>query len=466
MKHTHLSLSVFLAAGLFFGACKKQLNVYPTTSLVDGNLITDQVSAQQVLNGVYYRFVASTGTSTTWYYLQEEDPSVLAGAIQVFAIASFYNHVLKPPTDDPGIWSYGYNLVEAANGFVENMTPVTSVGAGVKQRMLAEARFMRAFANAELLLYFGQYYDPASSYGIILRERSANVDDITLPRTGVAAAYTSILADLDAAIGGLPALNTNIYSVNAGTAKLLKARVLMNRGAAGDYAQVISLTKDIISTGPFVLEDSLKDIFLTKGFNSKEVMLGIQPYSGETRKYTAYVGSRNAITGYLPDLLADDARNQWMYKIVPNGSSKDYRLSKYYSGDFVAPKQTPLSSNCYAFRLSEAYLLEAEAMTMSGGDLAGAKALLKTVMSHAGAGVSEVAAVDGAVTAEALQLEIIKENLRNFAYENGVDWFALRRLPLGTLQTINPRIKNKDQLLLPIPVGELTLNKVVQNPGY
>src|SRR5262249_311505 len=151
-----------------------------------------------------------------------------------------------------------------------------------------------------LLFYFGQYYDPASPYGIILREKSANAADIKQPRSGVAAAYTSILADLDAAIGGLPALNSAIYYVNASTAKLLKSRVLMNRGAAGDYAQVISLTKDIIGNGPFILEDSLKNIFLTKGFNSKEVMLGVQPFSDENTKFSAYVGTRNRVTGNLP----------------------------------------------------------------------------------------------------------------------------------------------------------------------
>jgi len=77
----------------------------------------------------------------------------------------------------------------------------------------------------------------------------------------VAAAYASILADLNGAIAGLPTLNSAIYYANASDAKLLKARVLMNRGASGDYAQVISLTNDIITNGPFALEDSFKRYF-------------------------------------------------------------------------------------------------------------------------------------------------------------------------------------------------------------
>lgn len=471
MKQNHLGLSV-LAAGLLLGAwgCRKQLNVFPTTAIADGNLITDQVSAQLVVNGVYYKFAAaSSSASTSWYVGNEIYPSQLAGTVQPLGGGgSFFTHIIAPGDGGTaGLWNYDYGLVEAANGCIANITPVTVLTDRVKQQMLAEARFLRAFGNSQLLLYFGQYNDPTSPYGIILREKPSNAAEITLSRTGVAAAYTSILADLDAAIGGLPVLNSAIYYANASTARLLKARVLMNRGATGDYAQVISLTKEIIGGGPFVLEDSVKDIFLTKGFNSKEVMFGVQPFSGESGKYSAYVGTRNNITASLPDLLADDARNQWEYKIVASSSTvKDYRLMKYYSGDPVNVKQTTLSIYCYAFRLSEAYLLEAEAIAMSGGDLASAKALLKMVMSHAGAGSTELAAVDNAATASDLQLEIVKENLRNFAYENGVDWYALRRLPFATLQKLNPRIKNPSQLLLPIPTSELTYNKVIQNPGY
>jgi hypothetical protein len=111
---------------------------------------------------------------------------------------------------------------------------------------------------------------PSSKYGIIIRDAFTMVADLDLPRSDVATAYSSILSDLDAAIQGLPALNTAIYYANASAAKLLKARVLMNRGMSGDYAQVISLTSDLITNGPFVLEDSLKDIFLTKGLTAEK----------------------------------------------------------------------------------------------------------------------------------------------------------------------------------------------------
>jgi hypothetical protein len=72
-----------------------------------------------------------------------------------------------------------------------------------------------------------------------------------------------------------------------------------------------------------------------------------------------------------------------------------------------------------------------------------------------------VAAVNNAMTPEALQFEIVKENKRNFTYENGVDWFALRRLPLAGMQRLNPYIKDATRLILPIPISELAENNVI-----
>ena len=474
MKNSRYSLLFLLLIGFTSGACKKQLNVFPTTSQVDGNVITDQQSAQVVLNGIYYRFADVsedfvTGmTSIFWSSINEELPSELAGSITGY---SLIDSAILSPGDQyaSSIWSYCYAVVNAANGFIKNVAAVNNFPASIKHQMLAEAKFLRAFGNSELLLYFGQYNNPSSKYGIIIRDTFVTADNINLPRSDVAAAYTAILSDLDSAINGLPALNTNIANANASDAKLLKARMLMNRGAAGDYAQVVSLTNDIISNGPFVIEDSLKDIFLTKGFTSTEVMLGIQPFPNESYKFLIYQYEcdYNATDSFV-NLLANDGRNQWVYQYAFNASQGQAvdQLTKYYSGDPVNLVQTPLSANCYVFRLSEAYLLEAEAITLSTGDLGSAKTLLTTVMGHAGAGPQEMAAVANAATPAALQLEIVKENMRNFAYENGVDWFALRRLPFATLQSLNPNFKDPHQLIFPIPTAELDQNNVIQNPGY
>ena len=477
MKYYRIKIFLFACTICsLLAACKKQLNVLPTTSEVDGSIITDVQSAQTALNGVYYRF-ANAGAdfnsipTTQWYSVHEGLPSELSGLVTYpYGGSEVTDHTFNAASYSAGlVWVYGYNLVNAANGFIKNIEPVNAIATPVKQEMIAEAKFLRAFANSTLLLYYGQFYDPSSEYGIILRKDFVMAGNINLPRSTVAEAYTSIVTDLDSAIAFLPTESSQKYYANQWAAKLLKARLLINRGSPEDYTTVINLTNDIITNSSYTLEDSVKDIFLSKGFSSNEVMLGIQPYtkggSGKYSEYlyfTDYVGSDS-----LKSLLGNDPRSQWMYKTITNPyyGTDEYLITKYYPGSVDNPAPDPISDYSYAFRLTEAYLLEAEALTSSGGDMDEAKTLLKEIMKHAG--VTDFSEVDAQTSKDGLQLLIIKEEMKNFVAEGGQDWLAVRRLPLATLQKLIPVIKDKNQLILPIPQSEITANnKVKQNPGY
>jgi hypothetical protein len=485
MKHKNIKYILVIFAALLLWSCKKELNVYPTTKEVDGNVIVDTKSASTVLNGVYYRF-ANAGVdiysvpTLLWSSVNEIPGSEFCGSLSYSpGDDSFYSLTLKPNSNGvDGIWNYGYQIVNAANGFLKNAAPVTTIPAATKNQMIAEAKFLRAFGNAELLLYYGQYYDPSSKYGIILRDEFVTADNINLPRSSVAQTYTAILADLDAAIPALPKVNTTAYYTNASAAKLLEARVLINRGAAGDYAKVISLTSDVIANGGFALEDSVKDVFLTNGLTSNEVILGVQPYPTQNFKFNnnQYFGIYPASNSFVSLIGPTDGRNQWVFRSDNGGTLYGSflgplnELTKYYSGNTVNPVKTPLSETCYAFRLTEAYLLEAEAITLSGGDLSTAKMLLKTIEGHAG--VKSFSDVDAATTATQLQALVVKEEIKNFFAEAGQDWFALRRLGITgstpnitAIATIQPAAKSINQLIMPIPNSEIIANsKVIPNP--
>jgi hypothetical protein len=473
MKINQLIISSLLLAGVLLGGCKKELNVFPTTQEVDGNIISDEKSASTALNGVYYQF-ASGGAdnngvpSTQWYLIHEEIPAQLSGLVSyTFGGGGLDEHLYNPKTSGvESIWNYGYALVNAANGFLKNIAPVGTITSSVKSDMIAEAKFLRAYGNSELLLYYGQYDDTASAYGIILHNEFVTPDDLSLPRSSVAAAYDSIISDLEAAIPALPSTGTTIANTNAWAARLLEARVLINRGAPADHARVISLTQDIIANSPFSLEPNVQDIFWTKGFSSKEVMLGVQPYPNQNIKWTNYINyDYYGPNAFFTGLLAGDPRASWYMQTVANNYGPDVALTKYYPGSTSHLTPLAITENSYAFRLTEAYLLEAEAIVTSGGSLADAKVLLKTVLTHAG--FTDLTAVDWANTAADLQLQIIEEEMKNFASEAGQDWFAVRRLPFATLQSLLPSVTNKSLLILPIPDAEITANKQLkQNPNY
>jgi hypothetical protein len=474
-KLRYISLIVLFA---MLASCNKKLDVLPTSSEVDGNIISDLSSAKTALNGVYFQFANSGKDSygvpaVLWVNLFQNVSSELSGmVVYPYGDDELVDHIYTPSSQNvDAIWNYGYKIVNAANGFLKNIAPVSHIDAITKAQMIAEAKFLRAFGNSTLLLYYGQYADPTSAYGIVLRTSFVSSDHVNQSRATVADSYAAILADLDSAIAALPSKNSSNIYANLWTAKLLKARVLMNRGATGDNAAIITLTQDIIKNAPFALEPNTKDIFLSKGFSSEEVMLGVQQDPNETISYgnnITYTSLVNEVgTDTLASLLNGDPRRSWMLtdETDPYYGTAEHVLTKYYPGDVTTQTIYPITENCYAFRLTEAYLLEAEALTRSGGDLTMAKSLLTQVLQHAG--YTDISFVQNEKSADGLLLLILKENIRNFVAEGGQDWLALRRMDPADYKTIVPSLKNSALLILPIPQTEISTNSSIkQNPTY
>ncbi len=468
MRTHHIYNLVFIMAAIFLGGCKKELNVNPTSQEVDGNIITDTKSATTVLNGVYYRFAAggadnNSVPSTLWSQTNETIPSQLSGMLSYTSGGGLSEHTYNATSAGIDyVWNYGYNLVNAANGFLKNIAGAGNVDAATRRQMIAEAKFLRAFGNSELLLYYGQYYDTSSNYGIILRNEFVDPSNIYLPRSKVGTVYDSIFSDLDNAIQDLPGKNSSIAFANTWAAKLLKARMLINRGAPSDYTQIITITTDIIANSPFSLESNVKNLFLSKGLTSNELILGIQPYSTQNYKWKNDIYSNYySPNAFMDSLFNGDPRTPWYIQRVKTREA----VTKYYPGSVTTVAAAAISENSYAFRLTEAYLLKAEALVSSGGSLTDAKNLVRTVLTNAG--VTNFSTLDDAGTSSEVLIAVISEEMKSFVSESGQDWFAIRRLPFATVQRLLPSVINKSLLILPIPQAEILTNgKMIQNPNY
>lgn len=455
---------VFLALAAVQLSCKKELNALPTQSKVEGNAIIDQKSAEVALNGVYLRFAEGgddRGTpSVMWAQNHEINATWLAGYMTYPYGGGSFDENFSITAQDYGVanmWSGSYALINAANGVIEQVGALSEGQFTGKRKaeIIAEAKILRAYGHQNLLRYFTQFFDLNSAYGLLIRKSFVTTNNISLPRSSVKESYDFILGDLDAAIADAPAVSVNYYA-NKWVAKALKARVLMVRGAAGDYAEVVNLTKDIIQNSPYQLEGNVRDIFGTKGLDSKEVMLGITPKVNQVTKNDVYFYRGEAsylATDALTQLVSGDPRADWLIGDIAGATG----ITKY------AGTKVEVS---YPLRLTEVYLLEAEGIVRSGGDINAARALLKTVLQHAG--VSNFTAIDGAVTTETMLRQIYNETARNLSFEDGQEWSALLRLPLATVLSIKPAITDKDHFILPIPKAEFDKNPQIgaQNPSY
>ena len=448
--------------------CKKQLDALPNDALVDGNTITSQQTANIALNGVYYRFANASAISTDWLD-NEIDGGILTGYMDdgTNTLAEATNVLGKTPMNSE--WGKEYTLINAANNVIQGVNKLDDkiFSNNRKQQILAEARCLRAYGHFKLLSWFGQWYDVNSAYGVLLRKDFITSTNFPQARATVKDSYDFILDDINYAIDNAALSGKNI-NVNKWTAMALKMRVLLNRGQGDDYTQCVTLGDSIISNGPYTLEANLQDIFYSKGLSSNEVMLGIQPQPGQDGYYYNTSGnyvvrsSYYVVTDALNDLLANDPRKTWIIGDA-GARGKGYFFIKYVQPSLTT---TLISEVAYAFRLSEVYLMEAEAIARSGGSLNTARDLLKTVLAHAG--VTDFTAVDAAVTADDLETQLYYEYVRNFIGEDDMYYRALLRFPLATVTQLRPTITSKEQYILPIPHDEFTTNPLIgdQNPGY
>lgn len=463
-KYFTILIAVFAAAA----GCKKKLDAPPNDALVQGNVITNQQTANTAVNGMYYRFANASQVTTNWL------PNQIQGSILTGYLDDGTN-TLNEASNKLGTtgfnseWGRNYTLINAANGIIDQVTPLSGdlFTNGRKEQILAEARFMRAFGHFRILSLMGQWFDINGPYGVLIQDKFITATNYQKARSNVKESYQFILGDLDYAIANAPATSSNVY-VNKWSATVLKMRVLLNRGQGSDYADCAALGNTVISSGTYTLEAAAKDIFYTKGLTSKEVMLGIAPQAAQGAYYYNVSGnyakrsSYYVATAALNTLLAADPRKAW-YIGNTGANNKGFYFIKY-----IQPSLTPtqLSEVAYAMRLSEVYLMTAEATVRSGGSIAAAKTLLKAVMTAAG--VTAFTAVDNAATPDDVLLQLYYEYVRNFVGEDYQAYFALLRFPLATVTGLRPTITSVQQYIYPIPRSEFLNNPALgdQNPGY
>ncbi|SKB58716.1 SusD family protein [Sphingobacterium nematocida] len=473
-KYIYINTVLLLILGL--SSCDKQLSEMPANARVEGTAITDEKTAQIALNGVYYQFanMDATNNVTKWDY-HNVSGGMLAGTIGYAAgvLEDELNNNVQAGYPS-FFWAYCYRVINAANGLIEGIesTDAAKYTGNRRNEILAEARFLRAYANFKLLMFFAEWKNLDSENGVLLREELSSLSNISKKRSTVKESYEHILADLTFATSNAKASNPNYYATSW-AAKAFKMRVLVTRGTSADLTEVVNLANDITQNGPFVLEQNLKDIFQQKGLASKEVLLGVKPQANQEASYyilsNAYriaASSIFAAKGYYRDLLNGDPRQSWM--IGPVSPYVSYSPNTYYFTKFIpyGTLATQTSETQYAIRLSEVYHLKAEAIIRSQTDLTEAKTVLKTVLAKSG--LTDFSFIDNATTREQLWKINTMEVLKNFSGEDAIEWYTLIRMPIAVVTSIKPTIVRDEQFYFPVPQKEFDLNSQFgnQNTGY
>jgi starch-binding outer membrane protein, SusD/RagB family len=142
------------------------------------------------------------------------------------------------------VWRGWYRVIHQANQVIENAPKASeNVTDELKNRVVGEAKFLRAWAYFDLVVLFG---------GVPLMETYAKVIGEDKPRATADQVYDLVISDLQAAVSSLPLKSaysaSDIGRANKQAAQAMLARVYMQRG---NYADAKPLLLDIVNSGEF-----------------------------------------------------------------------------------------------------------------------------------------------------------------------------------------------------------------------
>ena len=473
-------LSLFALTALLMVSCKNFIEVPPVSTVsVDALYKTDKdyqdavVAAYNTLQLQYQDFwiFGDMRGDDARQEVVKTDPWYFSDAF----ILSSDNDLLRTT------WRNYYNIINRTNTIltrIENADPAVVTN---KNRHMAEAKFLRAFAYFDLVRIFGD---------VPMLTKPATTDEAyKLAREKADRIYDEIIIkDLMDAESVLPTryTGTDVGRATKGAAKAILGRVYMTRK---DFVKAEAKLQEVTTLG-YSLLPNFNDLFVyTKDEHHSEYIFDIEYEEGigegsvftnrffpNSAAMADVYGVKGGLTeanspspGLIALFTADDRRKditvQKDFFIDKNGNPVKLpsATSQGYTKKYITPVATGNDSraNWKVIRYADVLLMYAEALN-ENGKTAQALPFINQVRTRAGV------APYSDLSKDELREKIYQERRLELAFE-GVRWFDLVRTgrAFDTLKSLGM----KDYMtVFAIPLSQIQLinNRTIfpQNPGY
>lgn len=501
VQFTFQSLTLFCAviSMVCIPGCTKLIEApIPSEYVADANVYNTNASAISVLDGIYISMNAADqpfqgyNSITLFAGLSADELSLYSGYIG--GINSYNSYFTNNLSQALGAlpsgaehWSPLYSYIFRCNAAIEGLQTSTGLAPAIKQQLLGEAEFLRAFYYFYLVNLFGDV--PL----VLTTDPDKNK---ALSRSSASDVYLQILEDLQDAEGKLSvnflngqllATTTDRIRPTQWAAKALLARVYLY---TGDWAKSEAKATEVINNSSLFTIMPLNSVFLKNSkeaiwqlqptdinFNTQDAKIFVIPQEGPGANYPVFL-SKNLLTSFEPG----DQRvvyGNWVDTTIYQLSASQFDTVAYVNKYKVNMLDSTITSGTgttnmkeyfMVFRLGEQYLVRAEARAQQG-NVSGAQADVNTIRSRAFLSPKPVTVSDKA----GLLAAIWHERQVELFCEWGHRWLDLKRTgKVDEVMNIVTPIKSSGvttwhtyQQLYPLPLSDLQLSKnLLQNNGY
>lgn len=478
MKKYYIILLSILSIG--FAGCEKLLEKEPTDKISLEDLFKDVSGAKTALAGAYHEMLEESHYQKNLMVY----PDILAGNIKFskttnLRLEDVFEAALSAQLSSMNeTYTDLYSELNNVNNIIK-YTPAAEGSATEKDKVIAEAKCIRALIHFDLLRIFARPYNftPNGSHlGIPLVLQPQLFADPSPFRATVAQSYQAIITDLNDAVNTLD--NTNVGVLKGGnkqnyftksSAKALLAKVYLNQN---NWDMAFTLADEVIKTNEYTLltnanyvaswtgrvpsSESIFELALETAFSSTG--LGGYYDVNNTSGYRMFAATNDLLGLYSS---TDVRRAASMFNTATITSNNYFFTKKYAVGGLSA---TPIK----VLRLSELYLIRAEAAAeKSTPDFTVANADLNLIRKRGDASASNVNLTVKADLLDAILLERRKE----LAFEGNLLFDLLRKkkdiVRVDVSAVTKNLLTNDNRLIMPLPANTVNANRnMIQNPGY
>jgi starch-binding outer membrane protein, SusD/RagB family len=428
-------LIVVLSLSLIsIGSCKKFLQQDPYNRLSITDVFKDFEGARAVLIGCYDNLRESD------YYMRDVTfyADLLGGNTKYSKISNQYLFQTYNFNNDAitnemrNFYNIAYNTIYRCNSIIENVDNAVDANVYQKNRMLADAKTIRALAHFDLVRIFAQMpnFSPNANHpGISIRDKNSNGTTLPTPISTVKEVYQFVQNELDSAIN-LYGRSISIFPtgndrtwLSANAARALQCRVSLYQK---DWNKVINLANTLITpTYPLLSNASYINawrgkVVLTESIFELAYGDRIGASLGDYYNIGSTISVQMAATNDLLNTLdPNDVRSKASMFTTSVINGINYNFSKKYLG------YRDSANNIRLFRISEVLLSRAEAYTETG-NLTAALTDLNLIKKRAWTAAPTFTSTVAAVILD----EIVKERRRELCFE-GHYFFDLTRRGLS-----------------------------------
>lgn len=500
MKNLKNKISWFLLApiAICFWSCSDFLEEIDKSNFTLENYFTRPEHATSVVNATYesLRPIMQSGFNGGPWMMTEFATGLAETELGQAQNSLFIRSLINNSDNDYGqsYWTTYYRGIANANLAIAKI-PEIEMDQAVKNRLLGEARFLRAYYYFHLVRLFG-------SIPLITQPIDLTSPEMYAEPSSVEAIYNQIVEDLNTAETSGLHTHEGTGRVSMGAVKTMLSSVYLTMAGyplkKGNeyYLLAANKAKEVMDSGQFRLFTEYNQLNAVELKNQGGHIFMVQfaafivpstwqvsiiPYNRGISAYNDETGGIFANADFVRSFEQGDKRvreKQFFYTEYTLRSNRnqtmqlgDYYIWKHFDEE-AQLNTTSSGMNWPIYRFAEVLLTYAEAINESQGPTAEAYAAINQIRRRA-----ELPDLNG-LSQDALRNAIWKERWFELCYENKT-WFDMVRLRkafnvltgqfeeyVGHQFSYGPTLTERE-LLFPIPTAEVRNNtNLRQNPGY